>query len=103
MAGYTAGSDQLKQAGKEMESGNAELQGSLAALASTVEGIAGSWSGQAHTAFQTLMHRFADDAKELNNALNSIAEQIAGSATEYEAQEAQAQESISKITGALGG
>jgi WXG100 family type VII secretion target len=103
MEGFETGSAELKTAAQQMETANADLQGQLAQLAGSVEGIAGHWRGQAATAFGTLMHRFAEDADKLNKALNSIAEQVAGSATAYEAQEAQAQQSLSQITNTLGG
>jgi WXG100 family type VII secretion target len=102
MAGYEAGAPELKQAAKQMEDANANLQGQLSKLASEVEGIAGSWRGDAHTAFQTLMGRFAEDAKKLNDSLVQIAEQVSLSSTEYEQQEAQANQSLSQITNILG-
>lgn len=103
MEGYSAGSPELKTAAGQMESTNTELMGQLSQLASAVEGIAGSWKGQAHTAFQTLMHRYAEDAKKLNDSLVQIAEQVSLSADEYDKQEAEAQQSLSQITNTLGG
>jgi ESAT-6 family protein len=103
MDGYAAGSAELKQAAKQMEDSNANLMGQLSQLASSVEGIAGNWQGQAHTAFQTLMGRFAEDAKKLNDSLVQISEQISLSADQYVQQEQQAQESLSQITNTLGG
>ena len=103
MDGFQTGSAELKTAAGQMEQANVDLQGQLSQLASAVEGISGQWHGQAATAFHTLMSRFAEDADKLNKSLNSIAEQVTGSATAYEAQEAQAQQSISQITNTLGG
>jgi ESAT-6 family protein len=103
MAGYEAGSAELKQAARQMQDGNGQLQQQLSKLGSEVEGVAGSWAGDAHTAFQVLMGRFHEDATKLNDALVQISEQVGLSATEYESQEAQSQSSISNITNALGG
>jgi len=102
MDGYEAGSAELKQAARQMEDTNANLMNQLSQLASAVEGIAGSWKGQAHTAFQTLMGRFAEDAKKLNDSLVQIAEQVSLSSDEYDRQEAEAQQSLSQITNVLG-
>ena len=102
MAGYEAGAPELKQAAKQMESANSDLQQQLSSLASEVEGIAGSWAGEAHTAFQTLMARFHEDAQKLNQALLQISEQVSATSTQYEQQEAQAQSSLSNITNTLG-
>jgi WXG100 family type VII secretion target len=102
MAGYTTGVPELIQAGKNMEDANANLQSELSQLAGSVEGIAGAWKGSASQAFTTLMGRFQEDAKKLNDSLQNIAEQIAGSADVYQRQEEEAAQSISAITGALG-
>jgi WXG100 family type VII secretion target len=103
MAYFQTGSTELRQAAKSMEDGNANLMQQLSQLASAVEGVSGAWVGQAHTAFQTLMSRFAEDSKKLNDSLVQIAEQVSGSATDYDVQEQQAQQSLSAITNTLGG
>lgn len=102
MTGYSAGSPELKQAASQMEQANADLMGQLSQLASSVEGIAGQWAGSAHQAFQTLMGRFAEDAKKLNDSLVQIAEQVSMSADEYVKQEEAASQSLSQITNTLG-
>lgn len=103
MAGYQTGAPQLIQAGKQMEDTNQQLQAALKQLDSEVEGVASAWAGQAHTAFVNLMTKFGEDAQNLNNALNQIAEAIAGSAKAYQQQEEEAAQSVSSITSALGG
>ena len=102
MTGYQAGSAELKKAASQMEQANADLMGQLSQLASSVEGIAGQWAGSAHTAFQTLMGRFAEDAKKLNDSLVQIAEQVSLSSDEYVKQEEEASQSLSQITNTLG-
>jgi WXG100 family type VII secretion target len=103
MAGYQTGSQQLIQAGKSMEDTNEQLMSALKQLDSEVEGIAGAWSGQAHTAFASLMEQFSTDANTLNSNLNKIAEAIAGSAANYTKQEEDSAQSVSAIASALGG
>ncbi|HEV2780701.1 MAG TPA: WXG100 family type VII secretion target [Actinophytocola sp.] len=101
MAGYTAGSHELRQAGREMEDANVQLMERMKALAAAVDSV--QWKGQAHTAFVQLMGAFQSDAQRLNDSLVRIAEEISASATEYDRQEQQAQESLSGITAALDG
>ncbi|HVV19935.1 MAG TPA: WXG100 family type VII secretion target [Pseudonocardiaceae bacterium] len=103
MAGYQTGAPELIQAGKQMEDTNEQLMNALKQLDSEVEGVAGAWAGQAHTAFQSLMEKFAGDAKNLNDALNQIAEAIAGSAKAYQQQEEQSAQDVSAIANALNG
>lgn len=102
MAGFQTGSAELLQAAKQMEDTNAQLMSNLSTLASEVEQVASGWSGTAHTAFQNLMTKFHDDASNLNNDLQQIAEAVTGNARAYQQQEDEAQQSISAITNALG-
>lgn len=101
MDGFQAGSDQLRQAGKELEDTNVQLMGQLRQLAAAVDAV--DWKGSAQVAFTTLMTNFSADAQKLNDSLVRIAEEIAGSATEYDAQEAAAQQNLSAITASLDG
>lgn len=101
MAGFDVGSVELRQAGQEMVDANENLMQQLQQLAAAVDAVA--WKGQAATAFKSLMTAFNNDAKRLNDALMNMAEQVAGSADAYEAQEQAAQESLTGITQALDG
>lgn len=103
MAGYETGSEQLRQAARQMEDANVQLQSHLSALANDVAAVQGAWTGQAASAFQTLMEKFQGDAKQLNDSLQNISEQVVGSAQAYDRQEEEANQSVSAITQALGG
>jgi WXG100 family type VII secretion target len=104
MAGsFKTGSPELLQAAKQMEDTNVTLQGNLSQLASEVEGVAGGWGGQAATAFHTLMTKFGEDAKKLNQDLLQISGAVTDNAKTYQAQEDEAAQSVSAITNALGG
>jgi WXG100 family type VII secretion target len=103
MAGYKTGAPELITAGKNMENTNEQLMNSLKQLDGEVEAIAAAWSGQAHSAFHALMEKFGEDATNLNQNLNKIAEAIAGSAAAYTQQEEQSSQDVSAITSALGG
>lgn len=102
MAGhFQAGSTELRQAGKELTDANQALMGQLQQLAAAVDAV--DWKGAAQAAFQQLMGKFAQDAKALNDNLVVISDEITASATAYDAQEQQAQSSLSAITSSLDG
>lgn len=86
-----------------MEDTNQQLMSNLSKLASECQQIEGAWKGLAATAFQNLMERFNSDAKNLNDSLNQISQSIGANAQNYAQQEQESQDSISKITSALGG
>lgn len=101
MAGYATGAPQLRQAAKEMEDGNVQLMNELKSFMTACDAVEGAWSGAAATAFQNLSRKFADDATQLNKALEQIAQQVTGSAQAYEQQEEQSNSAISAITATL--
>jgi WXG100 family type VII secretion target len=103
MEGYQTGHPELKSAAEELVNGNSDLMQQLSQLATAVDGVAGQWTGAAHTAFNTLMGKFQADAKTLNDKLLVIAENVSGSADAYQRQEEQASESLSQISTALEG
>lgn len=80
-----------------------ETQGTLRQVQSAVDTVKSTWRGEAATAFDNLMLRFQDDAKKLQEALRSIAEQIASSADVYATQEEDNRSSIGNIGQRLGG
>ncbi len=86
-----------------MEETNQQLMSNLSRLANDCQQIEGAWVGLAATAFHNLMERFQTDAKNLNDSLNQISESIGANAANYARQEQESQDSISKITSALGG
>lgn len=103
MAGFTATPEQLTSAAGSMEEKNQALQGVLNQFISGAEGISGAWKGAAQTAFLNLARRFKEDADKLNQALQQMSEQMAGTSKTYSEQDANAQQSMSSITQGLGG
>lgn len=102
MDGYQTGAPELMQAAKDLENGNQDLMQQLSQLASSIDAVGGQWEGAAASAFRNLTTRFQEDATTLNNKLLDISEAVTGSATEYQAQEDAANESLSQITTSLG-
>jgi WXG100 family type VII secretion target len=101
-AQFTTGSAEMLAAVQQMEDVNSALQGNLKTLQSEVEGVSGQWAGAAATAFTTLMSKFNEDATKLNQDLSQIAEAVTGNQKTYQAQEDEAQSSMSQILGGLG-
>lgn len=101
MAGYQTGSDELRRVAGQMMDANQNLQSELQQLASAVDAVQGAWQGQAATAFTSMMQRFQQDAKTLNESLVNISEQTTGSAQAYDEQEQAANDSVSAIAQTL--
>lgn len=101
-AQFTTGSPEMLAAVSSMEQANRALQGNIKNLQSEVEGVSGAWGGAAATAFTTLMGKFGEDAAKLNKDLQQIADAVRSNNTTYQAQEDQAQSSMSQILGGLG-
>jgi WXG100 family type VII secretion target len=103
MAGYQTGAAELLKAAGQMETTNDQLMNNLKKLSDEVEQVTSSWSGQAATAFQTLMSKFSEDATKLNKDLDTISHAVTGNAQAYRQQEDEAAQSVSAIASALGG
>ncbi|MGH3504305.1 MAG: WXG100 family type VII secretion target [Nocardioidaceae bacterium] len=101
--GYQTGAPELKQAAQQMENTNEQLQGNLSSLGNVLSQVEGAWAGQAKKAFDVLMEHFMKDAKQLNQSLQSIAENVSGSADTYTQQEEEASQSLSQLSQTLGG
>lgn len=78
-------------------------QGTLRQVQNAVDQVKSSWKGDSSRAFDTLMLRFQEDAKKVSEALNTIAESIASSATVYATQEEDNSSSISALQSRLAG
>ena len=103
MAGaqFQTGDAEMTAAVQSMQDVNSQLQSNLQRLASEVEGVVGAWAGQAATAFQTLMGKFQDDAKKLNQDLLQISEAVTGNKNAYVQQEQEQQSAMSQILNGL--
>ena len=102
MAGYQASAEELAGLAKNIIAVDEQTQGTLRNVRSTVDGLAGVWTGAAATAFTQLMARFDDDAKKLQEALRGIAEQVDASSVTYIRQEEEATNLSSTISNRLG-
>ncbi|MDQ3154277.1 MAG: WXG100 family type VII secretion target [Actinomycetota bacterium] len=101
MASYQVTPEEMQAGANNVFTTNETVQGQLSSLRNQLAPLAGAWQGQASTAFQTLMQRWDENARRLNEALRAIGEQLQASGTSYAQQEEQQTQSISSISGAL--
>ena len=94
--------EQMQAAAQHVAEVNQSVQSQLSALRNQLAPLAGAWKGQAATAFQMLMARWDADARQLNEALNGIGEQIRGSGTTYAQADETEHQTYSRISQALG-
>ncbi|MBV9843520.1 MAG: WXG100 family type VII secretion target [Kutzneria sp.] len=88
---------------KDIQNVEQEIQGSVSKLMSDIAPLQSSWKGQAATAFHSLMERFNEDARKLNQALNDIATQMKTASGTYAQQEQEQSHSISSVANRLSG
>ena len=94
--------EEMRRAAGQVLGVNERVQADLAALRNQLAPLAGTWRGEASTAFQGLMARWDADARALNEALRGIGEALQGSGASYQRQEDQQAENLAAIRGALG-
>jgi WXG100 family type VII secretion target len=94
--------EQMQTAANHVAEVNQSVQGQLMSLRNQLAPLAGAWKGQASTAFHLLIERWDTDARNLNDALNSIGEQIRGSGTTYAQSDEAENQTYSRISQALG-
>ena len=103
MAGqFGAQFEQMTSAANHVAQVNQSVQSQLSGLRNQLAPLAGAWKGQAASAFAVLMERWDNDARNLNQALNSIGEQIRGSGTTYAQADEAENQSYTRISQALG-
>lgn len=66
-------------------------------LADRIEATRAGWTGDAALAFQRIMDRFRDDAREMNQQLQNIAELLEQAGSKYERSEQQQQEIVQAV------
>lgn len=80
---------------------NSQVQGELTRLQGVVDGVRGSWAGAAQVSFDGLMQRWNTSARQLQEALDSISQNIRSNARSFEGMEAQNAQAFSNVGGGL--
>lgn len=81
---FASDSSQMVTTAGDVDGVNAEVKGQLTRLQGTVEGLAGSWVGEAKNSFDNLMVRWDEAASKLSEALTEIAENIRDNSSHFD-------------------
>lgn len=80
---------------------NSQVQEELSRLRGVVDGLRGSWQGQAQASFDGLMQRWDASANKLQQALQAIAENIRHNARSFQGMEADNSAAFNSVGGGL--
>ncbi len=78
-----------------------QMRATLGRLNGTVEGVAASWRGDAHTAFSGVMARYHSSMTKLQQSLIEISENIKSNGAGYAGASAQHAQAMQQAGGAL--
>lgn len=78
---------------------NNQVQGELGRLRGVVDGVRSSWEGAAQVSFDSLMQRWNTSARDLQEALASISDNIRSNAKHFENVEADNAAAFNQVGG----
>lgn len=99
---FASDSSQMVTTAGDVDGVNAEVRGQLSRLHNTVEGLAGSWVGEAKNSFDELMIRWDEAANKLSEALTEIADNIRDNSSNFETGEETGADDFKRV-GVAGG
>ncbi|SFW45879.1 WXG100 family type VII secretion target [Amycolatopsis australiensis] len=97
MAGFQGTPQQFTEAEGRVTEVRTSMDGNLATLRDRIEATRAGWQGEAQKAFDHVMQRFDDDARQMNQALQRIADLLREAGSKYERSEQQQQETIAAL------
>ncbi|OLF15626.1 WXG100 family type VII secretion target [Actinophytocola xanthii] len=101
--GYTGTVQDFTNAHRDVVGVKEDVEATLKQVWDTVVGLQGEWKGAAATAFSNMMQRFDTNAKDLNAALEAIAEQLLAAGSTYQEQEDSKQDVFGNLSAQLDG
>ncbi|HYQ61622.1 WXG100 family type VII secretion target [Actinophytocola sp.] len=101
--GYAGTPQEFTAAHQNVVKVKEDVEGELSNLWNAISQLQGLWAGPAQKAFTTMMHRFDDDAKRLNTALEGIAEQLKAAGSTYEESEQSQMDVFGNLSSQLDG
>ncbi|WP_329052413.1 WXG100 family type VII secretion target [Amycolatopsis sp. NBC_01488] len=96
-AGFTGTVQQFTEAEGRVTEVRAGMDSNLSTLRDRIEATRSGWQGDAQKAFDHVMARFDDDARQMNQALQKIAELLREAGSKYEKSEQQQQEILGAV------
>lgn len=97
MTGFQGTVPQFTEAEGRVTEVRAQMDANLSTLRDRIEATKAGWSGEAAKAFDHVMLRFDDDARQMNQALQKIAELLKEAGSKYEKSEQQQQEILQAV------
>jgi WXG100 family type VII secretion target len=95
--GFQGTPQQFTEAEGRVTEVRAGMDSNLATLRDRIEATRSGWQGQAQKAFDNVMMRFDDDARQMNQALQNIANLLREAGSKYERSEQQQQEILQAV------
>lgn len=95
--GFQGTPEQFTQAEKQVTEVRVTMDKNLSALRDNIESTRAGWSGKAAGAFANVMHRFDEDGRRLNEALQRIASLLEEAGSKYERSEAENDELVQAL------
>ncbi|MGK3205154.1 WXG100 family type VII secretion target [Amycolatopsis kentuckyensis] len=97
MSGFQGTPQQFTDAEGRVTEVRTGMDQNLATLRDRIEATRAGWQGEAQKAFDHVMMRFDDDARQMNQALQRIADLLREAGSKYERSEQQQQETIAAL------
>jgi WXG100 family type VII secretion target len=97
MGGFSGTVGQFTDAEGKVTEVRAGMDVNLSTLRDRIEATRAGWSGDAAKAFDNVMRRFDDDARQINQSLQKIADLLREAGSKYEKSEQQQQEIVGAI------
>jgi WXG100 family type VII secretion target len=97
MGGFQGTVQQFTDSEGKVTEVRAQMDTNLSTLRDRIEATRAGWQGEAQKAFDHVMMRFDDDARQMNQALQKIAELLREAGSKYEKSEQQQQEILGAV------
>ncbi|MDT7801247.1 MAG: hypothetical protein QOI78_4680 [Actinomycetota bacterium] len=97
MSGFQGTPEQFTDAEGRVTEVRTGMDQNIATLRDRIEATRAGWQGQAQKAFDHVMMRFDDDARQMNQALQRIADLLREAGSKYARAEQQQQETIGSL------
>ncbi|MEU8634748.1 WXG100 family type VII secretion target [Amycolatopsis sp. NPDC048633] len=95
--GFQGTVEQFTQAEERVTEVRAGMDHNLVQLRDRIEATRAGWQGMAQKAFDNVMRRFDDDARQMNQALQRIGDLLREAGSKYEKSEQQQQEILAAV------
>ena len=95
--GFQGTVQQFTEAEGRVTEVRAGMDSNLSTLRDRIEATRAGWQGEAQKAFDAVMNRFDEDARQMNQALQKIAELLKEAGSKYERSEQQQQEILQAV------